>query len=313
MKVGKTVLLLGGGFLSQATAKYFAKKRYIVHIITPGKIELRDDNIFIHQGSLDDESILNETLPLCSTVIHLASKTIPGDSIKNPVFEIENNIYPTLRFLEFFQQFKNIEKLIYVSSGGALYSPHSNRAVPETQSSHPISYYGAGKVAIEAFLDAFANIHNRNVIILRPSNLYGPEQSLRAGFGLIRTMLDKILQNSIFEIWGDGEIVRDYLYISDMTNLMESLLHFKEFSGVFNVGSNRGYSIKQVKDIVEKVTGNRLQVQYKPQRNIDMEKVVLDCNKLRIQAGWEPAVDLDQGIFHTWSWLKRNVHDKNAS
>ena len=111
MNKGKAVLLLGGGFLGQATAKYLAKKKYIVHIITPGPIKLRDDNIFIHQGSLDDKSILNETLPLCSYVIHLASKTTPGDSKKNPVFEIENNIYPTLRFLELSHQFKNIEKL----------------------------------------------------------------------------------------------------------------------------------------------------------------------------------------------------------
>ena len=83
----------------------------------------------------------------------------------------------------------------------------------------PISYHGAGKVAVEAFLHAYASLSRGSVTILRPSNLYGPGQPYRKGFGIVRTILEHIRSGIPIEIWGDGEIVRDYIYIDDFLKI----------------------------------------------------------------------------------------------
>lgn len=305
MSKNRIFLLGGGGFIGQALTRRLYSKGYIIHILTPEKINISAPNIHIHYGKLDDRSIVEKVLPQCDIVVHLASATTPGDSSKSLVFEAESNILPTLRFLEYLQKNDHIKNFIFISSGGAIYSPSPEKSITENQVLSPKSYYGAGKVTIESFLNAFINIHQMNVTILRPSNLYGPGQSFRHGFGLIRTMLTHRLNNSTMGIWGDGEIVRDFIYIDDMINLLELIIKTPETSGVFNAGSNKGYSINQVKEIVESITGKRLQVKYQPERKIDIAKVIIDSSKLKNKIGWKPSVELENGISQTWNWLKK--------
>ena len=310
----KSILLLGGGgFVGHALTRRLCLKGYIIHILTPEPLNFSAPNIHIHCGKLDERPIIESVLPQCSLVIHLASATIPGDSIKSPVFEVEHNILPTIRFLECLQKNVHIRKVIFISSGGAIYLPSRGNPITENQLISPKSYYGAGKVAIESFLNAFANIHKIPITILRPSNLYGPGQPFRHGFGLIRTMLTHILNDTTMEIWGDGEIVRDFIYIEDMIDLLELIIKTPGISGIFNAGFSKGYSINQVKDIVEKITQKRLDVQYKTQRNIDITKVVIDSTKIRKKTGWQPLIDLGRGIYSTWDWLKQEQQDHHLS
>ena len=300
MRYNRILLLGGGGFMGQALTRRLYSKGYIIHILTPEKIDFSGPNIHVYSGKLDDRSLVEKILPQCDIVVHLASATTPGDSSKSPVFEVEHNILPTIQFLACLQKNDHIKNFIFISSGGAIYLPSPKKPMTENQLLSPKSYYGAGKVTIESFLNAFANIHQRNVTILRPSNLYGPGQSFRHGFGLIRTMLTHILHNSPMEIWGDGEIVRDFIYIDDMIDLLELIIKNPESSGVFNAGFNKGYSINQVQKIVEDITKKQLQVEYQPERKIDIAKVVIDSSKLTNKTGWVPLIDLEKGILKNW-------------
>jgi UDP-glucose 4-epimerase len=306
MRYNRILLLGGGGFIGQALTRRLYSKGYIIHILTPEKINFSAPNIHVHSGKLDDRSIVEKVLPQCDIVFHLASATTPGDSTRSPVFEVEHNILPTIQFLTYLQKTDHIKNFIFISSGGAIYLPSSEKSLTENQILSPKSYYGAGKVTIESFLNVFVNIHNTNVTILRPSNLYGPGQSFRHGFGLIRTMLTHILNDTTMEIWGDGEIVRDFIYIDDMINLLELIIKTPETSGVFNVSFNKGYSIHQVKEIVEKITKKQLQVKYQPERKMDIAKVIIDSSKLKNKTGWQPVIELEKGILKTWNWLKKS-------
>ena len=248
----KNILLLGGGgFIGTALARRLCENNFNVHILSkhfPAR-EIEPNMIF-YQGNLDDKKILERVLPECKTVIHLASSTTPGSSSRQPALEADKNITPTLRFLDILQGYENVH-IIFVSSGGTLYGNPESTPVNETHPLNPLSFHGAGKVALETFLRTFSTLPEKNTSIVRPSNVYGPGQSLRSGFGVIRTMLEHVRRGTVMEIWGDGTSVRDFLYIDDMLSALIRLIDFPHDNNTYNVGSGIGYSLNQLKEIIE--------------------------------------------------------------
>jgi UDP-glucose 4-epimerase len=220
--------------------------------------------------------------------------------------ETELNIMPTLRFLDLMQEYDDIH-LVFLSSGGTVYGNPTTTPVKESCPLTPISYHGAGKVEIEAFLQSYSSRLARPVTILRPSNLYGPGQPYRQGFGLIRTMLEHLRRDIPIEIWGDGEVVRDYIYIEDFMKVCRGFITRQDTintADIFNVGSGKGYSINELCNIIASVTGKEIQRIYCPSRTIDVRAVILDCSKLGSRLGWQPDTDIMCGMSLTWQWLQ---------
>ena len=303
MEKSQIMLLGGGGFLGRAIAKKLCLEGRTVHVISPHSPDYHHENMIFHQGSLDNKNILKQTLPVCDDIIHVASTTTPGDSINDPTIEVAQNMLPTIRFMDYLTGFED-KRMIYVSSGGAVYDPPKNRPIVEEDPLRPLSYYGAGKLSVEFFLRALSSTKQQRITILRPSNLYGPFQAYRKGFGLIRTILERVSADAPLEIWGDGEIVRDYLYIDDMVDLIGTLLESPSVVGVYNIGSGTGHSINQVIDAVETVCMKKLKVYYIDKRSVDIESVILDISKIRSAVPWEPRVSIADGIQGTWNWLQ---------
>lgn len=300
----KSILLLGGGgFIGSALARRLKQGKYVVHIVNLQAESSVDPDLIVHRGSMDDRGLLEELLPECGTLIHLASATTPGDSADHPLQEATANIGPSLRLLEVLEEIE-IPNLIYFSSGGTLYGNPKDLPVNEDYSLSPISYHGAGKWAIEAFLRVYASRPGRSLVILRPSNLYGPGQSVRQGFGVIRTMLDHLRFDTEMKIWGRGNTVRDFLFIDDMVDVCARLLDRPGEQGIYNVGSGIGHSLNQLKEIIERVCGKKLRVVYSPERRGDVRSIVLDCSRLMAHLDWRPAVSLEEGIHLTWKWLQ---------
>ena len=201
----KNILLLGGGgFIGTALARRLCKEPCHVHVLSKHfpspKIE---PNLIFYQGELDNKEILERVLPECKTIIHLASSSTPGSSSRHPVLEADKNITPTLRFLDILQSHKDVH-IIFISSGGTLYGNPKSTPVDEAHPTNPLSFHGAGKLALETFLRTFSTSSKPSTTIVRPSNVYGPGQALRFGFGVIRTMLEHVLRGTVMEIWGDG-------------------------------------------------------------------------------------------------------------
>ena len=301
----KNILLLGGGgFIGTAFAQRLCLNKFNVHILSKGlPVRQVASNMIFHKGNLDNREILEQVLPECKTIVHLASSTTPGSSSRQSVLEADKNITPTLRFLDILQGYKNFH-IIFVSSGGTLYGNPDSTPVDETHSLNPLSFHGAGKVAIETFLKTFSTFPKRNTTIVRPSNVYGPGQSLRSGFGVIRTMLEHVSRGTVMEIWGDGTSVRDFLYIDDMLSALIRLIDLPHDNNIYNVGSGIGYSLNQLKEIIESVCGKKLSAIYRPSRKTDIKTIVLDSSLLSKKTKWHPAVSLEQGIELTWKWLK---------
>lgn len=266
-------------------------------------------NVEVITASLDNSTLIEAMLASCKAVFHVASDSTPGTTASQPALEVGLNLLPTMRFLESLQKFPHIP-LVYLSSGGAVYQPIASGGLTENSPAEPPSYYGAGKVAIENFIKAFESQHNGRALILRPSNFYGPGQHFRRGFGLIPTLFQHIVDKTPINIWGDGEIVRDYLFMDDFLVLclaiVKSNFSYSRFQ-VCNVGSGKGHSINQVCGLVEEVTGETIEKKYLPSRNVDLKRIVLDSAKAKDFFGWEAKTALPVGISQSWDWFKKNV------
>jgi len=279
------VLLLGGtGFIGTALAT-----------------RLRLENMPVFVLGRANQDALGSLLPACGTVVHLATSTTPGSSARHPNLEMPNLVL-TLQLLELLQTQPQTH-VIFFSSGGTVYGNPASIPVTESSPLAPLSYHGAGKVAQEALCKTLTTLGHA-VTVLRPSNAYGPGQTMRQGFGLIRTMLQHAQAGTTLEIWGDGETVRDYIYVDDVVEATLRLIGLPEDGGTYNLGSGVGHSINQVKAVVEQVCGLELHTSYRPARGMDVRGVVLDNARLNARLTWTPAKDLFAGIEHTWQSLQ---------
>lgn len=280
------VLLLGGhGFIGSALAK-----------------RLRLDGRQVCVIGRRDIDQLEATLPLCGTVLHLASTTTPGASATQSGLELEN-LQLTLRLMDLLRRQADTH-LVFFSSGGTVYGNPVALPVSEDAALAPLSNHGAGKVAQEAFCHAL-RANGNPVSILRPSNAYGPGQSLKSGFGLVRTLLEHARRGTVLEIWGDGENVRDYIYIDDVVEATVRLIRHPECAGVYNLGCGVGQTVTEVRALVEQVSGLPVQTLHHAARGIDVRSVVLSCQRAQSRLGWQPATGLAQGIANSWRWLQQ--------
>lgn len=296
----QSVLLLGGGFIGAALARQLMASGKTVHVLSRRPVSAEFPQAHWHQGDLRDRELLNQLLPVCGAVVHLASETTPGASARHPLLE-GGNLQPTLTLLDALQDYPD-NHLIYFSSGGTVYGNPVCLPVTEDARLIPLSFHGAGKAAQEMFLQAF-RAQGRAVTILRPANAYGPGQPLKSGFGLVRTVLDSILHGRPIEVWGEGESVRDFVYVDDVAAAGALFVDRSKDNGTYNVGSGVGCSINALIRLAGEVTGQIPQVVHRLARRSDVAKVVLDVSRLR-SAGWVPETNLARGVRLTWEWLQ---------
>jgi UDP-glucose 4-epimerase len=299
------ILLIGGsGFAGRTILPHLLERYEKVHVVSKHACDLvSTKKLKVYTTDLNDKALIGRLLAGCRDVLYFASATTPGQSAGKPVLELETNFTPLVRFIESLQNHNHVN-LVYISSGGTIYGNVTNGKINEEHEFFPRSYYGASKIAAEAFLQAYSRQFGGSVSILRPSNFYGVGQPYREGFGLVRTLFDHVLNRTAVTIWGDGEITRDYLYIEDFVAACLLLLSQKPTQDVkiFNVGSGIGTTINELCSLVQKVSGKSLQRTYKPIRSVDIKNITLDTTKLE-RLGWKVQVPLEGGLTLMWDWL----------
>lgn len=312
-KTSNAVLLLGGtGFVgSRLMGRLHALGREVFVISRKAHTLPALENCHRFSDSLDNVALLDDMLPRCATVFHLASTSTPGSSAMQPAFEAANNLLPTLRFLETLQRHPNVD-LVFLSSGGAIYGNAAAESISEDAPLSPLSYYGAGKAAVEKFIAAYCTQLKRTAVILRPANFYGPGQPYRAGFGVVPTIFYHIKTGKRFEIWGDGNNIRDYLYIDDFLDLCVMLIEKPPYNAgmrIYNAGTGEGTTLNSLCELASKVSGKKLNREYKALRAVDVRKVVLNSEAVRRDYGWSAKTRLEDGLSATWSWIESSRQD----
>lgn len=245
---------------------------------------------------------LDDALADVDTVFHLFTATFPSSADLSPISDVNENLIGMLRFIDLMRK-RGIRRLVFLSSGGTVYGKLTEIPVKETEKLLPLGSYGIVKASIEMYLMSYWRQGVLDPVIIRASNPYGPRQSNVGSQGLISTFINRIYDGKELEIWGDGSIVRDYVFVTELASLCVMAAK-SDFSGPLNAGSGQGYSINQIADIIQKTVGNKISVQHKPAKPNDVPTSILDVTLAKHELAWMPTISIEAGIAETWKWLR---------
>jgi UDP-glucose 4-epimerase len=305
-----SILLIGaGGFVGQRLLDAFARRGDSVIAVSRSDFDTHDGRIEKHVLAMREVQDYAPLLSRASAVVHVASASTPGSSAGKPVQELDENVRPTVALLQALQAHPRTP-LIYLSSGGTLYSRVAEGASDELAAVYSRSYHGAGKIAAEHFIEAWCNQFDAAAVVLRPSNLYGPGQDERPGFGIVPAAFGKLVRGEALHVWGDGSAERDYLYIDDFTRLILAALDAAPKPGfrVFNACSGTSIDLNGLFALIERITGRTLRRTYDAGRKVDAPSVRMQATRARQTFDWNAEVGLAEGLEHTWRWFGTIPH-----
>ncbi len=299
-----TVLLIGGGgFIGRHLARAIAARGAKVIAATRNAVEFSHDGIRNVCGTFDRPEDYLPLLEASTAVFNAASATTPGASAGRPMMELEGNLRPMLSLLDALHA--TPLPLTYLSSGGTVYGNVTGAPPDEEVAAHARSYYGAAKASAEQFAAAWAQQTSGSVTILRPSNVYGPGQVARPGFGIIPTAFECARTGHALTVWGDGSSTRDYLFIEDFVHACMAALDAPEpGTFVYNVGSGQPVSLNALLDAIDATTNTPINRQYRPGRTVDVLHTPLDLSSIKAGLGWSPLTSLDAGLDRAWRWFR---------
>lgn len=302
------VLVLGGcGFIGSHVVEHLLAEGRQVRVLDRGPEKFRPalSEVEYLFGDYGNHDTIVEALADVDVVLHLASATVPGTAALDAQNDVARNLVPTIGLLESMRKLC-IPRLVYLSSGGAVYGAPERVPTPEDHPLRPSHSYGIVKVAIEQYMRVYERNVGLSTMIIRPSNPYGPRQGHMGVQGVIGTFLNLINQGKPIQVWGDGSVVRDYLYITDLVELVAKAVSSNE-TGVYNAGSGSGISIADVLATLEQVTLRKPMVEYYPARTVDVPCSILDISRARVNLDWQPQTNFLDGVRFHWEWIVKAV------
>jgi UDP-glucose 4-epimerase len=301
------ILVLGGsGFLgSHIVDKFLAEKHDVaVYDLYPERFRRSPAGIKFFTGDFGNVGALDELIGTgFDAVIHCVSTTTPKSSNESPEFDIQSNVIGTLYLLDICVKHK-VGKLVFMSSGGTVYGDIGDLAmVDETHAVRPMCSYGVSKLTIEHYLDVYRHLRGLDYVALRLSNPYGERQSPLRALGALTVFLHRALKRQNIEIWGDGSVTRDFIYVGDVATAVY-LATVKPISGVFNVGTGTGLSLRDILVQITTAVGRMPSVEWMASRSFDVPRIVLDASKLVKSTDWKCKTSLEDGVAITTDWLR---------
>jgi UDP-glucose 4-epimerase len=299
-------LVLGGnGFIGSHLVDRLLQEKYSIRVLDKytERYRIPLKNIEYIYEDMGNRGLLNEVLENIDVVYHLIGTTTPKTSNDDPAFDIQSNVLNTLYLLDSCIQHK-IKKFIYISSGGTVYGNSDKLPLAENHILDPISSYGISKLTVEKYLQLYHKLYGIDYAIVRPSNPYGERQNPEGIQGAISVFLGKIFKNENIELWGDGSVVRDFIYIKDLTEGIVRVATRNTESRIFNLGSGKGYSLTDLIKVIAKVTKREINVINKPSRVFDVPAIYLDISRARKELEWSPSTSLEDGIMKTWEFIQ---------
>jgi UDP-glucose 4-epimerase len=257
-------------------------------------------------GDFADHAAVARAVEGSELVFHLVGGSLPESSNRDPAADLAANVPNTLHLLDVCQQ-SEVCKVIFASSGGTVYGiPTAPGSIAETAPTDPIAAYGISKLAIEKYLALYRRLHGLDYAILRIANPFGPYQSGDRRQGVIAAFVQRALRGETLEIWGNGEIVRDFVFVGDVVDAIARASLYEGEHRIFNVGQGEGRAINQVLADIEMILGRgSLPKVHKPGRLTDVPVSVLDIGLIRSEMGWQPREDWLSGLRATVDWIRQ--------
>ena len=265
--------------------------------------KLNLSNVAFLVGSFDNDTDFDRQVKGQDVIYHLASTTIPGTSNQHIPEELDSNVTVTARLFDACVKQK-VKKVIFISSGGTVYGKKGKCPIEENMVTYPISSYGIQKLAIEKMLYLYRYQFGLDYRIIRLANPYGPYQRPNGRLGVVTTFIYKAMTDGRLEVYGDGTVVRDFIYIDDavkgIINIADGDCEYR----VFNLGSGKGTSVNQVIDSIKKIVRDDICVEDESSRSGDVPENYLDISRYEKYYGKLDPMSLEEGIKRTMDFLK---------
>ncbi|MEZ0051101.1 UDP-glucose 4-epimerase [Mycobacterium sp. MAA66] len=246
-------------------------------------------------------------------IFHLAAHVDLRASVSDPQFDARSNILGTINLCEAARQ-AGVRRIVYAASGGSRYGTPSRLPVDENHSLTPQSPYAVAKLAGELYLGAYAGMYGLAPICLALSNVYGPRQNPRGEAGVIAVFGGAMVAGDGVTVYGDGSASRDYVYVDDVVEAFVCAAAAPlSVTGTFNIGTGMQTSVMDVFRMLSALFDDVPPAGHAEMRTGELQAIALDAGRAHDQLGWEPVVDIAQGIERTVHWLRGRQDARMAS
>lgn len=310
--MSKVVVLGANGFLGSHLVDALAKKGHHVRAFghfSDAPVFESVDNVEIFSGDFLNRGDLAAAVEGMDYVFHFISTTTPATAESDPLVDIESNIKMSVELFKACVEAK-IKKVIFASTGGAIYGGGSDKPHTELDLPEPISPYAIGKLTIEHYLHFFKVVHGLDSVSFRISNPYGERQPFHRKQGVIPIFLEQICRGEPITIIGDGNMVRDYMYVRDLVSIIAEVFNKPAKHMVYNLGSGATVTVNEIVKIVEEVTGIKPKIVYREQPASYLQTVVLNNERLAKDFGILPVTDMAKGVRYTYEYIKEHVENE---
>ena len=322
------ILVVGGaGYIGSHVVKQLIQTEEVIVLdnLSTGHREALDKRAVLIEGDLRDDLLLQQVFEMypIEAVMHFAACSLVEESVRCPQKYYENNVYATLQLLKVMLM-HNVKKFIF-SSTAAVYGLSQNEPLSETNRTNPINPYGHSKLMIEQILHDYAKAYDMQCTVLRYFNAAGANALEQIGEShtpeshLIPLLLQHLNgERASFSIFGDdyatkdGTCVRDFVHVDDIARAhilaLEALAIEPDAFTIFNLGNERGYSVMEVVELCEQVTGKKTNLYIEKRRAGDPSVLIASSQKIKKQLGWQAERDLQSIIRDAWQWHQHPIY-----
>ncbi len=264
---------------------------------------LNAKNVVIKESDFSPESDFDDLVKNQDVVYHMVSTNIPTNSNEHIPQDLMLNVVVSSYLLEACVR-QNVKKVVFISSGGTVYGKEKGCPLSEDTATNPISSYGIQKVTIEKLLYLYRYMYNLDYRVIRLANPYGPYQRPNGILGAVTTFTYKALKNEEITVFGDGSVIRDYIFIDDAIRAIMNIVNGEGKHRTYNLGCGYGTSLSQLLDIVKESLQLELNIVYKPGRKVDVPVNYLDISRYEQDYGKLNPISLQEGIKITANFMR---------
>jgi len=309
-----TVLITGGaGFIGSHVAERFLAEGWALHIVdnlVTGKRENVPPAATFHEldiRSAAAAALITKVRP--TAIMHLAAQMDVRRSVADPVFDAETNVVGSLNLLEGVRASSPRTRVVFASTGGAIYGDFTTPPNVETYEKDPESPYAISKLAVEHYLAYYGRVHGLEAASLRFGNVYGPRQDPHGEAGVVAIFCGRLLEGRALTIFGDGTQTRDYVYVADVADATfraatrDLPKPGKLDERAFNIGTGVGTSVTKLAESLSRAAGREPVLEFAPRRPGEQQDSVLNVSKAARGLEWRPAVTLEEGLTRSYEWF----------
>ena len=314
--MSKVLITGGAGFIGSNIADLLLEKGYEVIVIdnlSTGSRRNVNKNVKLYVKDIckaDIRIVFRKEKP--DYVVHEAAQINVRTSIIDPAFDAKVNILGSINVLECCKDYK-VKKILYASSGGAIYGEPVKLPADENHPIKPLCPYGASKYSVENYLSIYKKTYGLDYVALRYANVFGPRQDPLGEAGVIAIFMNKLSHGEKPVIYGDGEQTRDFVYVGDVARANLLALEKDTKGTEYNIGTGVETSVNQLYAKLRNVFSTDISAVHADAVAGEVRRIYLDNSLARKELGWKPEVDLATGLAKTHKWFKSISAPKAAS